>query len=471
MLPWHAVFFDLDHTLFDWPACDAAGRDALSKAGLPVGAYYAGRETIHAQLLHTANAHDIVLRIQKACEITGRPLTEVARLVDVYQKAFESSMRPYPGVFDLFDWLKTHHVKIGIITNSTSRQQLDKMARLGLDVDVFVSSEEAGAEKPAVAPFRLALDKLGCLDSRRVAMVGRGDDVQGARSVGMYAIMVCYHSTRATSVGAQVESLCRLQEWFSILYKDMTMLTELTQRLVLNPSLGPMLIRVMTRGSNNEPMCFQVHNPVDVDAEWELVPWTQDPPMFACQAWLDHPGGDFDNDHHVWMAKEGGVWVSDTTPKHLMVFANCFARSEPWFVCENDVYETAQAFGYEAAVEICPPFCMETLNENKTAEKVRLCGPMVLRWHSLDKDRMDLNARFQTDDTRMVTTPTHRCLVLGHTLAECGAAVRALDRNRLSKKPVLSDEQCVSLLATWGWSCSSVDRRGGCRGRLLERYC
>ena len=53
-----------------------------------------------------------------------------------------------------------------------------------------MTSEEAGADKPQEAPFRLAIDKLG-IDPRDIWMIGDHpiNDVAGARSFGITTLL------------------------------------------------------------------------------------------------------------------------------------------------------------------------------------------------------------------------------------------------------------------------------------------
>jgi len=61
----------------------------------------------------------------------------------------------------------------------------------GLDVDAAVGSREHGWIKPHETIFRAALDRLG-VEAEEAAMVGDSleDDVEGARALGMRALLV-----------------------------------------------------------------------------------------------------------------------------------------------------------------------------------------------------------------------------------------------------------------------------------------
>jgi FMN phosphatase YigB (HAD superfamily) len=82
--------------------------------------------------------------------------------------------------------------KIAIVTNQTLDSQLLKLANLDPDgslIDVFVTSEEAGAEKPDPRIFQLALARLG-FSEKEVIMIGDDwdADIGGAAQLGIQSV-------------------------------------------------------------------------------------------------------------------------------------------------------------------------------------------------------------------------------------------------------------------------------------------
>ena len=86
--------------------------------------------------------------------------------------------------------LRAQGVKLGLVSN-TGRDLDEFVAHHGLDVDCAVASRSHGKTKPHPAIFRTALDRLE-VEPAAAVMVGDTleDDVEGARAVGMRAILV-----------------------------------------------------------------------------------------------------------------------------------------------------------------------------------------------------------------------------------------------------------------------------------------
>jgi putative hydrolase of the HAD superfamily len=98
----------------------------------------------------------------------------------------------FPESLHVISTLKERGCGVGIVTNSTEGI-LERLKNLGLNeyLDTVVCSQEAGAEKPDPAPFILALRRSG-RSAGECIFVGDSPeaDIQGARSVGIEAILI-----------------------------------------------------------------------------------------------------------------------------------------------------------------------------------------------------------------------------------------------------------------------------------------
>ena len=83
---------------------------------------------------------------------------------------------------------KSLALPIAIITDMQPHIQVKKILKLGIEntIDFLISSDEAGAEKPASAPFETALKKLN-MQAGQVIMIGDNpiNDIQGAEKLGI----------------------------------------------------------------------------------------------------------------------------------------------------------------------------------------------------------------------------------------------------------------------------------------------
>lgn len=210
--------FDLDNTAYEYAPCHRSGLDAARRTAgrsLPAwrrrrvfdAAYAAARAVVKSRVGRSAASHSRLLYFKEMVESRRPGSVEplARRLDDAYWRAYYRVMRLEPGCLDFLRRLKRSGVKIGCVTNLIAARQLEKIGRLGLAglVDVLVTSEEAGVEKPDRAIFRLALRKLrgrGC----DALMLGdeRLDDVRGARRAGIHAIWYSRGHRRAASSAA-----------------------------------------------------------------------------------------------------------------------------------------------------------------------------------------------------------------------------------------------------------------------------
>jgi putative hydrolase of the HAD superfamily len=188
--PPSAVVFDTDNTLYPYePAHRAALAAAEAKACKLLGvderrfreAFAEARETVKRQLGETASSHSRLLYYQRAIELLGMK-TQLLMTLDLeqtYWRSFLAASKLFPDVKEFVLDLRSAGIATAIITDLTSQIQFRKLIYFGLDdcFDFVVTSEEAGVDKPAFAPFRLALSKLQVAPAE-VWMIGddAGDD-------------------------------------------------------------------------------------------------------------------------------------------------------------------------------------------------------------------------------------------------------------------------------------------------------
>ena len=199
-----AVFFDLDHTLFDRHktlcACVPYLRRRFAvteeKTDGEIGALwcyaddhfvYDGWEYIFAYLVERG-------------VFTDPPKYETYRsfVYDVYAKV---AVR-FEYVLPMLEMLKRGGYLVGLVTNGTHALQYRKLEMIGLSYvfDAVVVSGDAGVEKPDREIFLLACEKLG-VSPEECVYVGdnRKNDVDGAAGAGMKTVWL--RSTNPTQRG------------------------------------------------------------------------------------------------------------------------------------------------------------------------------------------------------------------------------------------------------------------------------
>ncbi len=191
-----AVLFDLDNTLYAYdPARVAAWQAVKDKLSDRLSftpqrsdqLFQEARGQIKAQLGRSASSHSRLLYFQRMMEIEGlgsRALLALD-LEQTYWRTFLRSAVLFDGVRELLDDLRLANIPAALVTDLTAQIQFRKLVYWQLE-DSFaaiVTSEEAGAEKPHEAPFRLVQEKVQAADDV-LWMIGDDaeTDIRGARN-------------------------------------------------------------------------------------------------------------------------------------------------------------------------------------------------------------------------------------------------------------------------------------------------
>jgi putative hydrolase of the HAD superfamily len=195
-----AVLFDVDFTLAR-PGPEL-GPEGYVRAGerhglrLDPARYEAARDAAFAELrLHPELEHDdeIWFRFTERIvrEMGGDAEAAYACAVEI-TRGWErhENFELYDDVPATLAALRDAGFRIGLVSNS-ARDVREFARHHGLDVDAGISSFHHGRTKPHASIFRAVLDLLG-VEPADAAMVGDtvADDVEGARAVGMHAILL-----------------------------------------------------------------------------------------------------------------------------------------------------------------------------------------------------------------------------------------------------------------------------------------
>ncbi|PSP27603.1 hydrolase [Halobacteriales archaeon QH_2_65_14] len=195
-----AVFFDLDNTLYPYPPCNAAGKEAAWREARNRGydldreafeeLYQTGRREVKREVVGTASTHERFLYFKRALEVhTGTSQsTDALALGEAFWSAYVDEMALFDGVKETLSSLDGAGVDVAVVTNLTTRIQLKKIEHLDLEeyIDVLLTSEETGREKPGSVMFTLPLARLDRRASETL-MVGDSvaSDIVGGNAVGL----------------------------------------------------------------------------------------------------------------------------------------------------------------------------------------------------------------------------------------------------------------------------------------------
>ncbi len=198
------MLFDLDDTLYSYrPVHEKALKEAhrIFKKELKISLeeflhlYKISRKEIQRELAGTASAHNRVLYFQRLVEKTHHTIDSeiVLRLNNTYWDFFIKNMKIGKDVIKTLKKIKEAGLRTAIISDMTTIIQLRKMSKLGITpyIDFWVTSEEAGSEKPNAIVFLLALNKLNVLPADAI-MIGDNpiNDIEGGNSVGLDTVLI-----------------------------------------------------------------------------------------------------------------------------------------------------------------------------------------------------------------------------------------------------------------------------------------
>lgn len=196
------VVFDLDNTLYDYEcphekAMEALRHFACNKYSLTSKefdfAYSSAQQDVKNQVGKTGASHNRMLYMQMFLEkIKEKPVVDSITLYEIYWDTFIENMHIFPYVKGLLDELRTRDISIMILTDLTAYIQHRKLLNMGIAdyIDILVSSEEAGVEKPELAAFNRLLSKT-TYKPAELLMIGDSleKDIYGGKSIGMYALL------------------------------------------------------------------------------------------------------------------------------------------------------------------------------------------------------------------------------------------------------------------------------------------
>lgn len=197
-----AVIFDIDNTLYDFDHANLCAmetvreycRHSFNLEEPLFQEYYqkAWNRAMERVGSDTAAIHNRLLRFQCMMELLEQPVFPHAKILCCeYWDTVLAHTKPFSGIVELFQALKAKQIRIGIGTDMTAYIQYRKLEVLGLSpyIDMVVTSEEAGVEKPHPKFFGLCVEKAGCFAEECVFI---GDnvkkDVNGAVAAGLQGI-------------------------------------------------------------------------------------------------------------------------------------------------------------------------------------------------------------------------------------------------------------------------------------------
>lgn len=192
------VFFDLDHTLWDFERNSALTFRKIfseSAVGMDVDAFLKVYIPINLRFWKLFREGRIdqqelrFLRLKTAFDALGHPATDsfVRYVSNEYIAHLSSYNHLFPNTIEILDYLSPKY-RLHIVTNGFQEIQDKKLRNSGIAryFDQVINSEMAGAKKPDPLIFRLALSRANAVAERSI-MIGDSieADILGAKAVGL----------------------------------------------------------------------------------------------------------------------------------------------------------------------------------------------------------------------------------------------------------------------------------------------
>jgi putative hydrolase of the HAD superfamily len=205
-----ALLLDLDDTLYDYLPNEQNGRAAVfsaicSDTGISGERarelYDRARKQVKARVGNTGCSHSRLLYLIEVAHTCGVPgaIAHARGWERAFWRAYLSRAQLRTGARELLSGWRAQGNKVAIVTDLVAEVQLWKLEQFGLFelIDALVVSEEVALDKPALAAFELAMQRLG-VQREQCLVVGDSLKKDGG---GAEALGIPYYRVRGTEAG------------------------------------------------------------------------------------------------------------------------------------------------------------------------------------------------------------------------------------------------------------------------------
>lgn len=218
------IFFDLDHTLWDFETNSAKTFEKIfrdNEIGTDVTIflnYYRLINFEYWRLYRNEKISKEKLRYGRLKDTFDKINYEISddlidKLSDQYLKFLPLFNEVFEGTFEILDYLKQKY-QLHIITNGFSEVQSDKMKNSRLDsyFDKIITSESVGVKKPNPKIFEYALQVANATKKESI-MIGDSweADIIGAKDFGIQPIYCNFENQLADSSIISIDHLLELK--------------------------------------------------------------------------------------------------------------------------------------------------------------------------------------------------------------------------------------------------------------------
>jgi len=220
------IFFDLDHTLWDFEKnSDLAFEAVFKKHQLKVSLekflnYYRQinfeywkryrEERVTKEELRFGRLNDTFTKIN-----TQVPKDIINQLAEDYISELPKNNYLFDGAHEILEYLKPNY-ELHIITNGFNEVQFQKLENSNLNnyFKEIITSEEVGVKKPNPKIFEFALEKASATFHESL-MIGDNweADIMGAKKIGLDVIFCNFNNEPVSSTIKSVSSLNEIKKY------------------------------------------------------------------------------------------------------------------------------------------------------------------------------------------------------------------------------------------------------------------
>ncbi len=191
-IPLKVVLIDLDGTMLDTVG------DIIAAANAMRGTL--GFQPLEADVIRNfvgKGITNLVAKTLKDCvgEVGPTALkVAVANFERQYERCFDATSKPYPGVIDGLNALKGAGFRLGCVTNKAEKFTLPLLAKTGLRdyFEIVVSGDTVAEKKPHPMQLKHAAAFFGCKTHEMLLVGDSINDAEAARSAGSAVFIVPY---------------------------------------------------------------------------------------------------------------------------------------------------------------------------------------------------------------------------------------------------------------------------------------
>lgn len=220
------VFFDLDHTLWDFDRNSGLAFQRVfrrHKIDLPLHDFLREYEPIN--LIYWKKYRDDQVskeelrrgRLTETFDIFNLtfPLEKIDALASCYIDELPLNNHLFSGTVEILEYLSALY-NLHIITNGFEEVQYLKLKNSGIQkfFATVTTSEEVGLKKPHPTVFQTALSKAAALPSNSI-MIGDSfeADIMGAQNAGMHTLFFNYRNEKVSAPTVTVRELSEIKKY------------------------------------------------------------------------------------------------------------------------------------------------------------------------------------------------------------------------------------------------------------------